>query len=160
MTTTMTTKQLVDRGIEINFALETLKDELKLIEERLKQAALAGEQIELTDPDREGRQYLAHGTTHTVPVVLTADIIAGQFADGSPMHAAASAAAGSRLGDFYREIRTWKNMLPTGKAFRAQAADLLGNDAGPRLVSAVIARDKLGIPRNQIKVEWDRAEKQ
>lgn len=152
----MTTKQLVDRGLEIVVQLEHLQKELKLIEERLKQAALQGEQIELIDEEREGRQYLAHGTTAIVPVVLTADLLVQSFADGSPTHARAAQIAGDRLGQFYRAVTTWKMLAPGGKAFRREAAAILGPQAGAQLVTAVTARDKNGIPKSQIKVEWDR----
>ena len=147
----------VDRGLEIRAQMQELKDELDTIEECLRHAALAGEQIELTDPDREGRQFLACGTEASVPVVLTADMVAQTFADGSKTHARLAEVAGDKLGQFYRAVTTWKILSKTGKSFRLEAMSILGNEA-PAFITAALARDKNGIPKSQIKVEWDRAE--
>ena len=147
----------VDRGLEIRAQIQELQDELSTVEECLRHAALEGEQIELTDPDREGRQFLARGTESTVPVVLTADMVAQTFADGSKIHARLAEVAGDKLGQFYRAVTTWKILSKTGKAFRLEAMAILGNEA-PAFITAALARDKNGIPKSQIKVEWDRAE--
>ena len=147
----------VDRGLEIRAQIQTLEDELSTIEECLRHAALAGEQVELADPDREGRQFLARGTEATVPVVLTADMVAQTFADGSPVHNRLRDTCHGRLSAFYRPVTTWKILAKTGKAFRIEAAAILGNDA-PAFINAALARDKNGIPKSQIKIEWDRAE--
>jgi len=152
-----TLSKSVDRGLEIRALMQELKDELDTIEECLRHAALAGEQVELEDPDREGRQFLARGTESTVPVVLTADMVAQTFADGSKTHARLAEVAGEKLGQFYRAVTTWKILSKTGKAFRLEAMAILGNEA-PAFITAALARDKNGIPKSQIKVEWDRAE--
>jgi len=148
----------VDRGLEIRATIQQLQDELSTIEECLRHAALAGEQVELTDPDREGRQFLAKGTESVVPVVLTADLVAQTFADGSPVHARLKDVAGEKLGQFYRAVTTWKMLAKNGKAFRLEAHASLGDKDGPAFITAALARDKNGIPKSQIKVEWDRAE--
>ncbi len=154
----MTTLQKsVDRGLEIRAQIQCLQDELSTIEKCLRHSALAGEQVELEDPDREGRQFLARGTESTVPVVLTADMVAQTFADGSKTHARLAEVAGEKLGQFYRAVTTWKILSKTGKAFRLEACAILGNEA-PAFITAALARDKNGIPKSQIKVEWDRAE--
>lgn len=154
----MTTLQRsVDRGLEIRATIATLEAELATIEHAIKGAAMIGDQIELTDPDRDGRQYLARGITAIVPVVLTADLITQTFADGSPAHARIGKAAGDKLFSFYRSTITWKILAKTGKAFRIEAGHLLGS-AAPALITAATSRDKLGLPKSQIKVEWDRAE--
>ena len=124
----------------------------------MKKSALVGQQIELTDPDREGRQYLARGTEAIVPVILTADLVTQTFADGSTVHARLSDAAGEKLGQFYRPVTTWKVLAKNGKAFRLEAGAILGEKLGPAFITAALARDKNGTPKNQIKVEWDRAE--
>ena len=147
----------VDRGLEIRAQMQELKDELDTIEECLRHAALAGEQVELEDPDREGRQFLARGTESAVPVVLTADMVAQTFADGSKTHARLAEVAGEKLGQFYRAVTTWKILAKTGKAFRLEASAILGAEA-PAFITAALARDKNDIPKSQIKVEWDRAE--
>jgi len=147
----------VDRGLEIRAQIQELEDELATIEECLRHAALAGDQVELEDPDREGRQFLARGTESAVPVVLTADMVAQTFADGSKTHVRLAEVAGETLGKFYRAVTTWKILAKTGKAFRLEASAILG-DLAPEFITAALARDKNGIPKSQIKVEWDRAE--
>ena len=148
---------LVDRGLLLRAQIQEAEDELSVIEKKLKTEALRGEQVELADAEREGRQWIALGTEAAVPVVITSDLISQTFADGSPAHARLEAIAGERLGQFYRPCTTWKMLAPSGKAFRNEAFSILGN-AGAEFVSAATAKDKNGIPKNQIKVEWDRAE--
>jgi hypothetical protein len=148
--------KLVDRGLEVRANIEKLKEELECIEQELQIIARNGEQIDLVDPDREGRQYLAQGSELTVPVVLTADIIASTFTDGSAVHQKIEAASGGKLTEFYRATTTWKLLAKSGKAFRAQAAHILGS-AAPALVTAALSRDRHGLPKSNIKVEWDRA---
>lgn len=153
----MNTAALVDRGLALRAEIAEREAELKGIEERLKAAALQGEQIELVDAEREGRQWLAAGSAAVVPVVLTSDLLMQSFADGSPAHAKVEAAAQGRLAEFYRPVTTWKMLATNGKAFRREAAGLLGPQAGAELVAACVLRDKYGVPRSQVKVEWDRA---
>jgi hypothetical protein len=152
----MNTTHMVDRGLEIRAQIEQLKEELDIIENALHLAARTGHQIELNDPDREGRQYLAQGTDAIVPVILTADLIQGSFADGSKIHEKIAAASCDKLTEFYRPTTTWKLIAKSGKAFRIEAAHILGA-AAPALITAATSRDKNGIPKSQIKVEWDRA---
>ena len=147
----------IDRGLAIRQQLTTLRDELAEIESRIEGQALIGVQIELNDPDREGRQFIAHGTTHTVPVILTADSIVGQFADDSPVHVRLKEIAGDKLKEFFRKKTIWENLTKTGKQFRSLAAMLLEEKA-PEFVNGAISRDKHGIPKSTIKIEWDRAE--
>lgn len=147
----------VDRGLDLVAAIAAEQEELKQIVSRLEQAALEGEQIPLNDAEREGMQFLAVGAKGTVPVVITADNIAQTFVEGSPLHARAEAAAQDRLSDFYRRTVTYKAVPKDGKAFRAEAAAILG-DAAPAFISACLSRDKHGVPKNSIKVEWSRAE--
>ena len=155
----MTTLQKsVDRGLQIRAMIEQLEEELSIIEQCLRSAALTGEQIELTDPDREGRQFLAQGTEAIVPVVLTADLIAQSFADKSPIHARLEDVAGEKLPQFFRPVTTWKILAKNGKAFRQEATSILGDKDGPKFITAALSKDKNGIPKSQIKVEWDRAE--
>ena len=63
----------VDRGLVIVEQIATLKKELDGIGERIEAAALNGEQIDLMDEEREGKQFLATGSKVIVPVILAAD---------------------------------------------------------------------------------------
>jgi len=148
---------LVDRGLQLYRQIEDAKKELKRIEEALKAHALTGDQQPLNDPDRDGRQYLAQGTSETVPIILTADILYQSFADGSTIHQAAAAIAGDDLITLYRPITTWKMLAKTGKAFRAEAHAQLHPTCAAKLITALTTRDKDGIPKSQIRTEWDRA---
>jgi hypothetical protein len=150
-------RKAVDRGLEIRAQIEALEAEMGEIESTLRAAGLAGEQVELNDTERDGRQFLAGGTVHIVPVVFTSDLVAQSFQDGSAVHLRAQDAAAGLLTEFYRPVTTWKMLARTGKAFRRDAAALLSEKA-PAFVSACLQRDKNGIPKSQIKVEWDRAE--
>jgi len=154
----MTNKQAVDRGLAIIDEMDALSDELKKIETQLREAALTGEQIDLEDAERDGKQFLARGSAHIVPVVLTADLVVASFKDASPVHARLEGIAGrDMLKAFFRPETTWKGMCKSGKAFRREAAALLENQAAA-FVDAALARDKYGIPKSQIKIEWDRKE--
>ena len=147
----------VERGLAIRAEMATLKSELSEIEDRLEAAALAGEQIELEDPDREGRQFLAVGSEHQVPVIITADNIVGQFKDDSPMHVRLKEIAGDKLREFFQKKTIWENLTASGKQFRALAAMVLEEKA-PEFISGALSRDKHGTPKNAVKIEWDRAE--
>jgi len=149
----------VDRGLAIVATFETLKKELKEIQDRLGAAALHGVQVDLEDPEREGKQFLAPGTDRIVPVVLTADSIIQSFVKDSKAHKTISQVAGDKLPHFYLPKTTFELVLPSGKAVRAKAAEIFGFEDAPPFVSACLARDKHGIPKSTIKVEWERAEK-
>lgn len=148
---------LVDRGLQLYRQIEDAKKELKRIEESLKAHALTGDQQPLNDPDRDGRQYLAQGTSETVPIVLTADILYQSFADGSIPHLQAASIAGMDLDTLYTPIKTWKMLAKTGKAFRAEAVTQLGAHRAAQFITAVTQKSKDGIPKSQIRTEWDRA---
>lgn len=150
-------RRAVDRGLQIRQAIDALQAELDGVEAVLRDAGLTGEQVDLADAERDGRQFLAAGSVFTVPIVFTSDLVAQSFADGSAIHLRVDQAAGDRLREFYRPVTTWKLLAKTGKALRREAAALLG-DKAPSFISACLQRDKNGIPKSQIKVEWDRAE--
>ena len=94
----MSIKADIDRGLAIIAELEKLETELKAIEVRVKHAALHGEQVELKDADREGKQYRAAGTERIVPVILTADKIIGEFGRDSQRHLQIMDAIENRTG--------------------------------------------------------------
>lgn len=148
----------VDRGLAIKATIASLALELAAIEDRLVKAGLEGDQVELIDPEREGRQWLARGTQKIVPVVFTADLLVKSFANGSVVHGKIQAALGERpLGNFFRRVSGFATQFESGKQFRAHAAELLGDDA-PKFISVCLSRDKEGTPKSQIRVEWQRAE--
>jgi len=148
----------VDRGLEIRAEIEKLQSELKDIEVRVKHTALHGEQVELTDADREGRQYLAAGTSKIVPVIFTSDLLMGSFKAGSSNHIKVVESLGPknayRIVDFFKKESVLYSLFDNGKKFRAHASDLLG-DKAPAFITACVARDKDGIPKSAIKVMWD-----
>ena len=146
----------VDRGIAIRVEMLKLRLELATIEARLVQAGYDGPKAPLEDADREGQQYLAHGTRKIVPIVFTADLIQQTFKWDSPKHRQLEALANGKLDSFFKEVRGFESILPDGKAFRVRAAELLGQDAPP-FITAAIARNKAGIPKSDVKIAWDRA---
>lgn len=147
----------IERGLEIRALMADLKSELSGIEDRIEAAALAGDQSDLVDPDREGKQFLAKGHAHQVPVIITADSIVGQFKDDSPMHVRLKEIAGDKLKEFFQKKTIWENLASSGKQFRA-IANMLLEEKAPEFISGALSRDKHGIPKSSIKVEWDRAE--
>jgi glutaredoxin len=147
---------LVDRGIELVLSLEALTAELKAIEEKLHELALAGEQVPLEDKSREGRQYLARGTSQTVPVVLTSDILVATCQDASSVQERIKAAAGDHFTTFFKRVVTWKRMFDDGQVFRRKADEILGA-AAPAFIVACRQVDRNGIPKSAIKVDWERA---
>jgi hypothetical protein len=153
----MSVKADVDRGIEIREQMEKLKAELKDIETRLHHAALHGEQVELNDAEREGRQYLAAGSDRIVPVILTADLLVGEFTRDSQRHISILSAINNRTGllQFFKPVNKYENRFDSGKKFRLHAAEVFGNELAPTFITACVARDKDGIAKSSIKVAWD-----
>lgn len=145
-----------DRGLEIVTERERLAQELRLIEGRLIKAGLAGEQSPLQDEDREGRQWIAKGTREDVPVIFTADLLVGTFADGSAVHIQLHDSIGAAMKQFFKPM--WKNIHSDGKAFRARAVELFGDKAAA-LITTCLARDKDGIPKSKMVVAWNEAKR-
>jgi hypothetical protein len=153
----MTVLELVDRGIVVRAELERLKIELKGIEARLQKYGLNGEHVELKDAEREGRRWLAHGSSLIVPVVFTADKIVGTFKSGSPVHTRIAMKADEHLAEFFTKETTFANLFEDGKRFRAAADGVLGAK-GPAFITACLAVDKFGIPKSDVKVCWEDSE--
>ena len=149
----------IDRGLEIREEMEKLAAELKEIDTRVKHAALHGEQVDLADPEREGRQFLAAGSKLVVPVVLTADKLIGSFKPSSPAHVKilnALIEQSHHLGKFFdREIK-FVNRFDSGKKFRSEAVAVLGPKA-PAFITSCVATDRDGIAKSDIKIMWDDA---
>jgi hypothetical protein len=150
-------KKLVDRGLEIVAEKARLEAELKDIASKLEGVALVGEQVELNDADREGRQFLARGSEKTVPVIISADLVVKSFADGGKTYAQLQELAGLvKLRKFYVPETTWKAAFVDGKELRKLAAEVLGA-AAPAFITACLQRDRNGMPKNKIAVDWSRA---
>jgi hypothetical protein len=147
----------VDRGMEIRDQMEKLKVELKDIEVRLQHAALHGEQVELNDADREGRQYLAAGSDRIVPVILTADLIISEFRRDSDRHTEIVDAIKNATGvlQFFKPVNKYENRFDSGKKFRLRATEVFGPDLAPAFITACVSRDKDGIAKSAIKVAWN-----
>ena len=146
----------VDRGLAIYEEIERLESELEIIESRLKEAGLNGDQVDLKDADRDGKQFLATGSKAIVPVVFTSDKIIGTFQANSQDYDRAIHGLGdqsARLTEFYKRTVVYKTLFDSGKKFRKRAQEILGADA-PLFITAVLARDKDGIPKSDIKVCW------
>jgi len=152
-------KQKVDRLIELRREIARLEKEQKALEEDLKTLALADptNHEELKDPEREGRQYIVRGTDYALPVIITADLIVGEFKDASQIHKRIEAITGE-VRPFFKIARTWKNQHKnSGKKFRSAVREALGKDA-ERFISAAVARDKHNQPISRITIDYDHAE--
>lgn len=156
----MTSQQIaadVARGLEIKAEIARLEAELKAIEQRLEAAGLAGAQIPLQDPEREGKQFLACGTAKIVPVRFESDQIVGSFAPDSPMHVEAAAIAGDHLKKFFRDVRKFERVPKDGNDFRKVGRKLLTAEAFAQLVRACTARDKTGLAKSKTVIGWNDA---
>ncbi len=150
-------KDLVDRGLVLKAEIAVRNKELKDVEKKLTAIGITRTHEALADEERDGRRWFARGTEMIVPVVFTADIIVGSFGRGTPTHLAIENAAGGKMSRFYKPISKFENLHDDGKKFRAAAAEELGLKQAPPFVTACLARDKDGVPKSQIKIEWDAA---
>jgi len=148
----------VDRGFEVVAEIETLKKELKGITARLTQDALdrPDQHAPLADAERLGKQFIARGTALALPIVITADKLVQTCAVGSEVEKRIAAAAGDQLDAFYKLAQTRENIFADGQLFRIQAAVHLG-DKAPAFIAACRAVDKHGIPKNDVRIEWQAA---
>jgi len=147
----------VDRGTEITTLIEKLKTELDACEEIILAAALLGDHVDLVDPERGGKQYIAHGKLGTVPVVFTSDLIAASFGEDSIAHNRAKAVAGDKLSDLYKRKVNFELISKSGLAFRREVAAAFDAATAPQVITACLSRGKDGVPKSQTKIEWDRA---
>lgn len=158
----MSIKYYIDRGLLLREQIAVREKELKEIEGHIQELGLqhTEDHVDLKDADREGRQWLAQGTDKVVPVIFTADKIIGSFKDGSAQHQTIRTALNGRVpfSRFFRSETTWSNLSKTGKAFRAFAVQMLGTECAPAFITACTARDKHGIAKSDIKINWDDAE--
>lgn len=154
----MNIAEKIDRGVQIIALMVALKKELEGITEDMGSFARRHPEQHkpLGDPEREGRQFLAKGLQFTVPVVLTADKIVGEFSQGGDKATLITAAAGDHFNQFFKPVKKWENRIADGKKFRDLADELLGA-AAPAFVTACKALDKDGIPKSDVKIEWQSA---
>ena len=148
--------RMVDRGVVLVAEIEVRRTELAKIEKALKAVALEGDHEELKDAAREGRRYLARGTSTEVPVVFSADLLIASFAPESDLHRAIAAIAGDKLAEFFALKPMYEKVIDDGKDFRLHADAVLGVSA-PAFITACLQRKKGGIPKNKVSVEWDDA---
>lgn len=156
----MTPEQItadVDRGLAISEQIKDLQWELKIIEKRLTQAALEGVTEPLQDQDREGRQFIAAGSTAKLPVIIESDQIIASYAPETEISKALNTLCGAERENLYRACTKYERVPKDGKAFRDAAFAHFGADLGAKIISASIQRDKNGIPRSRIIIPWDRA---
>lgn len=148
----------VDRGLEIVAQIAALKDELSVIQEAIIGEGLMRPDLHepLVDADREGRQFLARGATLAVPVVFTSDLLMSSFPPDGDAHRVLAGIAGEKLPQFFAEARKFERQIDSGKIFRSVAAEMLGKDA-PAFVTASVSRNKKGIAKSAIRIEWERA---
>lgn len=150
-----TIRELVDRGRVLVKSIEKDKEELKTIAAAIEEIAVDGPHVALEEKEREGKQYLAHGTTHIVPVLFTSDHLVKTFPSHSPLHNAIHKAAGGKMLRFFTPLSGYKTAIDDGLIFRKLAAKELGALA-PEFISACLRRTKDGIPVSDTKIDWDR----
>lgn len=152
-------RSLVDRGLQVVAEIAARQKELKGIEDKLRGVASdrSDQHVPLKAEAREGRQYLARGSALIVPVVFTADKLLGSFQLGSKdAQRIASAPSPEHFPTFWKPWNGFENRFDDGQKFRARAEALLG-DAAPAYINACLARDKDGLPKSDIKIEWKHA---
>ena len=160
MNTTTDIKTKVDRGLAIRAQMEALKAELEDIETTLESAALAGEQIPLEERDREGRQFIAHGTEMLVPVVLESDMIMGSFQEGGQAHSNILFALelhGDVFPQLWKPVSKFEMFAKDGQNYRKKLRELLPPTTAANVLAASLARDGKGIPKSRVIVDWKRA---
>ena len=156
----MTPEQItadVDRGLAIVAELEHLKKELKTIEARLEAAGLEGDTIPLEEAEREGRQFIAIGTTHRLPVVFESDQLIGSFPSDSPLHVYLRERAGDKLEILFREKRVFERIPKDGLDYRRAVRSHFEPAIAEDIIAKTLNRDKAGIPRSRTVIAWDRA---
>jgi hypothetical protein len=131
--------------------------ELGEIEGKLKAAGLDRQHEFLKDEDREGRRWLAPGSSLIVPVVFTADKLMGSFKKDSAAHSQIRTIAAEEFQQFWKLSQTYENRFDNGKKFRKAADEILGAKA-PAFITACVARDKMGVPKSDVKVLWKETE--
>jgi hypothetical protein len=147
----------VDEGLRLVRAIAAAQAALKPITARLKKDAIAAphEHEPLKDAEREGMQFIAHGSDgKELRIVITADKLLLAFPDGSEQHERIRTAAGEHFRSFYQPHTEWHAVAADGKAFRTAARTILGEDKAPAFIAHVRDLKKNGLPKNDVKLEW------
>jgi hypothetical protein len=155
----MSIKADVDRGLVVHREMAALEKEKSEIDARLIKAALdrPDKHLDLKDAERGGTRWLATGTEQLVPIIFTDDKLIGSFQTNSPVHEILVVAADGNLRHFFKPINAYKNRFDDGKKFRKLAAELLAESA-PAFITACTAKGTDGLPKSDIKIQWDAAE--
>jgi len=155
----MSIKADVDRGLVLCSEIFACERELTEIEKRLIKAASdrPDKHLDLKDAERGGTRWFATGSDKLVPIIFTDDKIVGSFQINSPAHETILAAADGKLLKFFKPINAYKNRFDDGKKFRTLAAELLAASA-PAFITACVAKGTDGLPKSDIKIQWDAAE--
>lgn len=152
--------ELVDEGIVLDGTISLALKRRGEINALLIAAGREGWHVPLADADRDGRQWLAHGTLGIVPVVFTSDLLLKSFAPKSKHHERITLAATiqegepSLIGHFYEPVKKLETKFKDGKKFRTHAAEMLG-DKAPAFITACLQRDKFKLPKSSVKVLWN-----
>lgn len=145
----------VDRLIEIKTQIAALTAEAKTIEARLEKAGLEGDQIPLQDADREGKQFLAHGSSKVIPVRFESDQLIATFKPDSDLHKTILAILGDKLSSFFKDTRVFERKhKDDANKFRRLARKELDAPTYAKLISACVSKDKDGIPKSKTVVAW------
>jgi hypothetical protein len=157
----MTPQQIaadVDRLIVIKTQIASLVAEAKAIESRLEKAGLEGDQIPLQDAEREGKQFLARGTSKIIPVRFESDQLITTFKPDSDQHKTISAILGDKFATFFKDTRIFERVKKDdANKFRKFARSELLPDVYAKLISACVSKDKAGIPKSKTVIAWDEA---
>lgn len=148
----------VDRLIEIKTQIATLTAEAKTIEARLEKAGLEGDQIPLQEADREGKQFLARGSSKVIPVRFESDQLIATFKPDSDLHKAIAGILGDKLSAFFKDTRVFERKhKDDANKFRQFARKELNADTYAKLISACVSKDKDGIPKSKTVIAWGEA---
>jgi hypothetical protein len=145
----------VDRLIEIKTQIASLAVEAKAIEARLEKAGLDGDQIPLQEADREGKQFLARGSSKVIPVRFESDQLIATFKPDSILHKSITAILGDKLTDFFKDTRVFERKhKDDANKFRQFARKELDGVTFAKLIAACVSKDKDGIPKSKTVIAW------
>jgi len=153
----------IDRAVTLRSEIATRQTELDKITDRLVAAGLkagqAGRHEELVDAQRDGTRWLARGSGIAVPIIFTADKLAGTFQRDGAKHQSIKTSLGDQANEltrFYKPVSGYETRFKDGKQFRSEADKVLAGRA-PAFITACISRDKDGIAQSDVKIDWDHA---